>query len=325
MPLVSQHFFVRSKGMKTLLIAFLALTASMSSAFAAGSGTWQRQSFQGMSYWLYTPASAGNANALVINLHGCAQKADDLKALGNWEKAAEKNQMVVAIPDVPNGGVVFGCWNYFGRNHTETNNDNGPLLGLTQSLMAAANLHIDHNRVYAAGLSSGATQALLIGCLRPDLFSGVVSNSGPTLGSAIGEISAPQTTAQDAAQYCKQLSGSHSSSLARQRAIILRGDADFLVNTQHATNNSEAFAQVYGASQSRGFDLSSLPGSNPVGTGTLYSDSAGSARVAFLINTGLQHNWAAGNDKNGQPAHYVNPKSIDLPSFIGTFFSPNAQ
>lgn len=112
-----------------------------------------------MSYWLYSPASAGENNPLMINLHGCGQKADDLKELGNWEGAAEAHHMYVAIPDVPNGGVVLGCWNYYGRGHTESNNNNGNVIQLALSLRGNSNLHIDPAHIYVSGLSSGATQA----------------------------------------------------------------------------------------------------------------------------------------------------------------------
>ncbi|MGZ3651368.1 MAG: extracellular catalytic domain type 1 short-chain-length polyhydroxyalkanoate depolymerase [Bdellovibrionota bacterium] len=310
--------------MKTLLFVLASFSFTLLQASAAGN--WQRQTFSGMSYWLYTPSSAGNSNALMINLHGCGQHADDLKTLGNWESAAEKYQMVVAIPDVPNGGVVLGCWNYYGRNHTATNNDNGVLLGLTQNLMQNSSLHIDKNRVYASGLSAGATEAVILGCLRPDLFSGVASNSGPALGSDMNEISNPHTTAAQVAQYCKQLAGNRSSYLATQKAVIIRGDQDFLVNIQHATANANGLAQVYGASAQRGFDLKGLKGSNLEGSGTNFSDASGTARVSLIINNGLQHNWAAGNQKGGQPKNYVNPNSVDLPEYLGEFFSPvNAQ
>lgn len=311
--------------MKALLTAALALLVAALSAQAGGPGHWQRRSYQGMSYWLYTPASAGSANALMLNLHGCGQTADDLKELGNWESAAEKHQMIVAIPDVPNGGVFLGCWNYFGRNHTQTNNDNGPLLGLTQSLLDNAALRVDGNQIYASGLSSGATQALLLGCLRPDLFSGLASNSGPAIGSDVGEISSPTTTAAQAAHYCKQLAGDKASYFARQKTVVIRGDEDLIVNPEHAAINSHAMASLYGASGQTKLDPTALPGSNTAGGGALFSDASGIARVAVIINNGLQHNWAAGNNRDGQPTRSVNPKSVDLPEFLGTFFAPNAQ
>lgn len=34
----------------------------------------------------------------MINLHGCAQKAEDLKKDGNWEITADEYNMLVALP-----------------------------------------------------------------------------------------------------------------------------------------------------------------------------------------------------------------------------------
>jgi poly(3-hydroxybutyrate) depolymerase len=301
--------------MKTLLSTVVALSFSLSAH-----ADWQRLQGAGMSYWLYSPASAGENNPLMINLHGCGQKADDLKELGNWEGAAEAHHMYVAIPDVPNGGVVLGCWNYYGRGHTESNNNNGNVIQLALSLRGNSNLHIDPAHIYVSGLSSGATQAMLVGCLRPDIFHGVALNSGPTLGSEMSEISSPHTTAAQAAAYCQQLGRAHSADFATQKSAFIRSDQDFLVNIQHSNNNSDALAAVYGARSKQSLDLHTVPGVNNNGTGTLWVDGNGENRVAFIINNGLAHNWAAGNSRGGNAQRYVNPNSVDFPDFLATFF-----
>jgi poly(3-hydroxybutyrate) depolymerase len=294
-----------------LLFAIAALFALPADA------AWERHADAGLSYWLYTPEAMG-PRGLMLNLHGCGQHADDLKELGNWEATAEAKGLVIAIPDVPNGGVVLGCWDYYGRGHTESNRHNGPLLALTEQLLRDPVLAVDPERVWVSGLSSGATQALLLGCLRPDLFSGVAVAAGPALGSEMNEISSPRTTAEQAAAYCRQLAGTRS--FARQKASFIHGDQDFVVNPQHTTINEEALAALYGTGETRAFDPRSLPGANPDGTGTLRLDASGAARISVLINRGLAHNWPSGKSR-GNALRYVNPNSVDYPAYLGDFFA----
>ena len=133
--------------MKLLILLWAALLLSSSPATAA----WRRLPSAGLEYWIYTPAKAGPARSLVLNLHGCTQTAQDFKERGNWEATAEKHNLVVAIPDVPNGGVVLGCWDYYGADHRESNRHNGALIALTEKLLADRALGSDavaHARMF---------------------------------------------------------------------------------------------------------------------------------------------------------------------------------
>ncbi|MBY0413924.1 MAG: hypothetical protein K2Q18_07150, partial [Bdellovibrionales bacterium] len=48
-------------------------------------------------YYLPKTPKAGK-RALMVNLHGCAQKAEDLKKDGNWDATADDYNMIVALP-----------------------------------------------------------------------------------------------------------------------------------------------------------------------------------------------------------------------------------
>lgn len=303
--------------MKSLLsIAFCFFSA----ALPAEAG-WQHLQGSGLEYWLYSPAGKANAGAraLMLTLHGCDQHARDLKELGNWESAAEKYGMIVAVPEVPNGGVMLGCWDYYGRDHTESNHHNGALLALTQALIANPDLHIDPAKVFASGISSGATQAMLLGCLRPDLFAGLGLAAGAALGSELSEVSRPRTTVNQAAQYCRKLAGIRGDALARQRASLIRGDEDFVVDTRHTDINAGALARVYGATQTRNFGLQNLVGSHLAGSGSLWLDGQNAPRISVIVNEGLDHSWPAGKPQGGSADRYVNPASLCYPDYLGDF------
>lgn len=296
--------------MKTLLL-LVALLASL-----PAQAEWQRLREAGMDYWLYTPTAGSSPPGLMVNLHGCTQKAQDFKERGNWEKAAEKYKFAVAIPDVPNGGVVMGCWDYYGQDHSLKNRHNGALLAFTESLVKK--LKAAPERIYVSGLSSGAGQAMLLGCLRPDLFRGVGLAGSPAIGTGMGDIAYPPIGAEEVRDFCQHLAGARS--FAGQRMSVIHGDQDFTVNPQHSALIVEAMASLYGLKKGTSLDLSALPGSAPYGYGDLFRDEAGAARLSVIENTGLGHAWPAGNGR-GFVMKYINPQSLDYPMYLGAFFS----
>ncbi|RPI71261.1 MAG: hypothetical protein EHM38_04140, partial [Geobacteraceae bacterium] len=84
----------------------------------AWAGTWRNISAGNMSVELYVPATApklADKRALMISLHGCVQTNTVLRDQGNWSATADEYGMVVALPAVPDGGKIAGCWDYFGR------------------------------------------------------------------------------------------------------------------------------------------------------------------------------------------------------------------
>lgn len=307
---------MKTQMLKIFFILGLSITSS-----AEGLSQWQKAQNQGMSYLIYTPSPvAGKLASLMINLHGCTQHAQDLAELANWEATADKNNMIVVLPDVPNGGVVFGCWDYYGKDHTETNRDNGPLISLTENLIYTPNLKIDKSRVFISGLSSGSGQAAILGCMRPDLFSGVGLNSGPALGTGQGDTYSPNTTAENVASYCQSLAGVRSKYLSTQILSVIVSDQDLVVNPAHSQISVEAMQKVYNVNSSVDLDLSKLKGTNTAGTGVLFQDQKNRTRISYIKNHALGHAFPSGKG-NGRTERYVNPFSIDYPAYLADLFS----
>src|SRR4051794_26483663 len=80
---------------------------------AAVAGTWSEISVAQMQVELFVPDAPPRLAAgrpLMVNLHGCSQTGDLFRERGNWEATAEEFGMIVALPTVPNGGKIAGCW-----------------------------------------------------------------------------------------------------------------------------------------------------------------------------------------------------------------------
>ncbi|MCA9549694.1 MAG: PHB depolymerase family esterase [Myxococcales bacterium] len=295
--------------------------AQSSEAAGPGQSTWQAQTIAGMSTRLYVPAGAApsGGRGLMVVLHGCSQQATAIGDSGNWGDTADRYQWVVAAPSVPGGGVIAGCWDYYGTSQSRTSKYNDDVLALVQALLSRGDLAIDPNQVYVSGLSSGASQAMVLGCLAPDVFAGVGINAGPTVGTTSGQIGSVATSQSAAVSLCRSWAGSHSGDFATQLTSIVHGDNDYTVAVGYNALNAKVMAEIYGASGPTTFSTAGLPGANPAGSGEQFSDAQG-PRVRRIQNTGLGHNWPSGAG-GGQSAAFVNPNSIDYPEELASFFS----
>lgn len=278
---------------------------------------WEVKKFQNLTYHIYLPDSEGR-KGLMLSLHGCAQKAEDLEKHGNWESAADKFSTVIVLPEVPEGGVLMGCWDYAGSEQNSENKHNAILIELVNELIQESRLNIDPQRIYVSGLSSGGGEALLLGCLRPDLFAGMALVSSPAIPSQTQDISNPQTTTDQMQTFCQSLSGSHSDLLESQMASIIVSDQDFVVSPEHSRIVLSTLKILSHVQNETKLDLSTLQGQNTKGEGMLFWNPQGLPQISYIVNTGMGHNWPAGGGLMG--GAFVTQNSIDYPFYVLSFF-----
>lgn len=289
---------------------------------------WSTETLAGMNVELYTPATAspvGEGRALMLVLHGCTQPASAIRTEGNLEAAADSMGVVMAVPDVPNGGVVAGCWDYYGALHTRTSGHNGALLDLVDTLRGDADLAVDANQVYIVGFSSGGGQAIVSGCVAPDVFAGIGVVAGPALGTGIPDIGAVNTSAAQAAALCVQLAGDEAAALESQAAVTFADSADFTVATGYNAVNAGMFGAVLSdgldAMEADAIDFATLPGATPAGGGSTYADATG-IRLAQLDSTsGIGHAWPSGSGMSGGLLTYVNGNGVNMSQYAAEFFA----
>jgi poly(3-hydroxybutyrate) depolymerase len=301
-------------------------------------GNWQNIQAGGMSVELYVPKTApklDNKRALMISLHGCAQTNKVLRDLGNWSDTADEYGMVVALPAVPDGGKIAGCWDYYGRAlpflkppppHTRKSRDNDNLLALVETLQADPSLNIDPHQTYITGLSSGGSQTFVMGCLAPEIFAGVGINAGPTIGTGSHQINPPDIGAlpinvHRAKKLCRNLAGKNAPAFATQVASVIYGSDDKIVDLRYNKLNAKVLASIYKASDTSVFLVDELAGHNPRGTGELWSDTTG-PRISMIRSEGLGHAWPAGSGR-GKEIKFVAREGIDYPAYVTQFFFEN--
>jgi poly(3-hydroxybutyrate) depolymerase len=313
------------------MLARLALVTSMVSIPGVAHAVWETREIAGMSVEIYTPASTspiGDGRALMIPLHGCTQTAVQLRDHGNFEHTADELGVVIAIPLVPDGGVVAGCWNYYGSLHTRDSGHNGNLITLAQTLRDDAGLGIDAAQIYLAGFSAGGGQAMVVGCLAPELFAGVAVAAGPSLGTSVNQISSVSTTGDAAASVCTQLAGSNAAELATQLAITFTDTGDFTVAQGYQQVNADMFAISYGGGTPLSpvpFDMALLPGAMPAGMGNTYADADGPRLVSMVSTSGTGHAWPSGSGMPGLGLSFVSGTGVDFGRVVAQTFAMHSR
>ena len=303
------------------IVVGLIITAAVLPAHAE----WESSQMAGMSVLLYRPSSAGatgQGRALFVVLHGCAQSPETLRERADFAGAAEGHGLVVALPTVPNGGMYAGCWDFYGPDHTREGRHAGPLLAMTEQLLADGSLGIDSAQVYLTGLSSGAGEAAVVGCLAPDVYAGVGIVAGPAVGTGVTEFTTVASTAEQAMNVCRTLAGAAASHFDTQLASVVQGDLDYMVTPGYLPVNADAYASLYGqgtALTKESADVAGLPGTDPTGERAIWSDARG-PRVEMIRLTGMGHAWPGGTG-NGSEAEFVASRGLDYVAHLAAFFA----
>ncbi|MDM7458258.1 MAG: PHB depolymerase family esterase, partial [Paracoccus sp. (in: a-proteobacteria)] len=145
-----------------------------------------------MRYKLYLPASLDTVSApppLLVMLHGCNQTAEDFAKGTRMNEIGEEKGVIVLYPWQGRQAHPNRCWNWYraGDRKRDTG-ETGALAHLVCTIRDRH--HADPARVYVAGLSAGASTAINLGHLYPDVFAAVGVHSGLPMGAAGDKASA---------------------------------------------------------------------------------------------------------------------------------------
>lgn len=176
---------------------------------------------------LYIPAVAAtalNPLPLIVMLHGCGQSPLDFAVGTGMNRLAEEFGFLVLYPAQSRDAHPTGCWNWF-RPGDQNRGAGEPALiaDMTCQIMSANK--IDPSRVYVAGMSAGASAALVLATTYPDIFAAVGVHSGLPVGAAHDAISAGTAM---------QIGNPGRSHENRVPTIIFQGDADKVVRERNA-------------------------------------------------------------------------------------------
>lgn len=189
------------------------------------SGTFECE-YGARSYKLYVPAVAKKAEKplpLIVMLHGCGQSADDFARGTGMNTLAEEFSFLVLYPEQSRKAHLNRCWNWFRRSDQKRGaGEPAGIAALTRQIMGEQ--LADPARIYVAGLSAGASAALIVVTAYPDVFAAVGVHSGLAAG-----------TTHDAGSAARAMHGGSRGDRhdVMMPTIIFHGDADKVVNPRN--------------------------------------------------------------------------------------------
>lgn len=153
-----------------VLLAFLTV--------AAYGGTWAggavKNSSGSLEYklWVSSGYQKGKSIPLVLMLHGCSQKAEDLAAMSGMNDLADRNNFLVAYPEQAAAANPLRCWNWFDPKHQSRDAGEPSLIAAVLQDVRSSYI-IDSKRVYAVGISAGGAMAVVMIAAYPETFAGL--------------------------------------------------------------------------------------------------------------------------------------------------------
>ncbi len=133
---------------------------------------------------VYVPASVGSRTAaLVFNLHGSGSTAADQRAASGMDRAADAYGFIAAYPQ---GAIALGAgfaWNVRGQplaGGAPVPPDAADDTAFIAAAIAAIERHqaVDHQRIYAAGMSGGGRMTSQLGCELSTVLAAVAPVAG---------------------------------------------------------------------------------------------------------------------------------------------------
>jgi polyhydroxybutyrate depolymerase len=125
----------------------------------------------------------GKKTPLLIALHGYSVTGYVVLAITGLRDLNDVENVIVAAPEGVIGDDGAPSWNIEGTccNQHDTD-DVAYIVGLVEEISSVYN--VDRDRVYVFGHSNGGLMAYHLACERPDVFAGIASLAGPTVGDS---------------------------------------------------------------------------------------------------------------------------------------------
>ena len=270
--------------------------------------------------------------ALVLMLHGCMQKAEDLAAASGINDLGDKNNFLVVYPQQAAAANPLRCWNWFDPKHQSREAGEPSLIAaVIQDIRSTYS--IDANRVYVVGISAGGAMAVVMGATYPELFAGLGVIAGAEYragtsveaGLAAMKQGGPEPDQQGILAF-QTIQKSSGGSKKRMPVIAFHGTKDPYLNP---INTDQVIAQWAETNDylddGKGNDSINIKSPNeakgdvPNGysyTRYLYKDSNGRLLLEKWIVEGLAHAWP------GSPnaSQFADPKGPNASAEIWRFF-----
>ena len=239
-----------------------------------------------LTYKLYLPACARPAMLplpVLVMLHGCGQTPDDFATGTGMNALAEEMGIIVVYPAQGRQSQPNRCWNWYRRGDQGRETGEPALLAsLTRDVLK--NAPADPARVYVAGLSAGASMALILAATYPDIFAAVGVHSGLAWGAA---------SDASTAAFAMKHGAPGNRSPGPMPTIIFHGDADKVVHVRNGRYAASRAADAY--TDLRRTESTGRPQGGHPFVRQSHRRGKGRSFVEFWVVEDAGHAWSGGS------------------------------
>ena len=131
----------------------------------------------------YQPKDLGKKIPMVVVLHGCIQKAEEIAQLTGWNKLADESQFIIIYPQQNPANNPQNCFNWFLPEDIVKNK--GEAASIKQMIDYAIDKNnVDVERIFIVGISAGGAMTSALLALYPETFNAGAIMSGIPYGAA---------------------------------------------------------------------------------------------------------------------------------------------
>lgn len=312
---------------------------TFSVAASAATDVFEKGSYQGIfgrrDYKVYIPKGlAKNKKApVVVMIHGCEQTAEDFAAGTRIVRWADKEKFIVLLPEQNILYNPYKCWNWVLPVNNARTGETQVIIEMLDAVLEKYNG--DETKVFAAGMSSGASMVNILGNCYPERFKALGSHDGTQYYSTSTGMDFADVVLHGAAipPYVAAQTGNNCSSFVRGRPskmpiIIFHGMSSPLMSPAHAfqiesefkifndyLDNNKRDNSYFLEKSVKFFPATSTYGYNKY---TLINPNHEVLIERYMIND-LAHGWSGGLST----LPYNDPKGPDATAMIIEFFKNN--
>lgn len=165
-----------------LFLSYFLLSTFFTYSNASTTTELETGSYRGLygtrNYKVYVPKSRKNKELLpvVVMLHGCQQNAEEFARGSRITKWAEKEKFIVLLPEQNIAYNPFKCWNWIIPGNNSRYGESEVIVTMLDDVLKKYNGNKD--KVFAAGMSAGASMVNILGNCYPERFRGLGSHDG---------------------------------------------------------------------------------------------------------------------------------------------------
>ena len=284
-----------------LALAFalmLVPTTASAGQTVSGSG-----SYNGLSYQVYIPSSyqAGTAVPMYVMLHGCTQTASSFASSTGMNTFAEQEGFIVLYVQQSSSNNMNSCFNWF-ETGDQKRGSGEPKDIYNIVTKVTSTYTIDENRIFVAGFSAGAYMAPVLGATYPDVYSGILVNSGGAFKSATSMTSAFTVMSSGASASSSSIGSNIISAMGSYKrvipCIVFQGTSDYTVGSKNGTQAAESWAyamnKIDSTVKTTGTSTNGTSSGGASFTRTAYTNGEGVEVVVLYMISGMGHAWSGG-------------------------------